>query len=60
VSGVPTIGVEEGFLLVDPRTGEPAPRNTEVAAEAENRSATLQLELSNTGFDRRPRGGAGA
>lgn len=43
----PTVGVEEEFLLVDPRTGEPAPRNTEVAAEAAHRGATLQLELSS-------------
>jgi len=47
VSDLPTVGVEEEFLLVDPRTGEPAPRNTEVAAEAENRGVTLQLELSS-------------
>ena len=42
----PTVGVEEEFLLVDPRTGEPAPHNTAVAAEAERRGITLQLELS--------------
>jgi glutamate---cysteine ligase / carboxylate-amine ligase len=50
VSDLPTIGVEEEFLLVDPRTGEPAPRNAEVARaarEAENRGVTLQLELSS-------------
>jgi carboxylate-amine ligase len=39
--------VEEEFLLVDPRTGEPAPRNAEVAAEAERLGTTLQLELSS-------------
>jgi glutamate---cysteine ligase / carboxylate-amine ligase len=39
--------VEEEFLLVDPRTGEPAPRNAEVAAEAENCGVTLELELSS-------------
>ena len=44
---LPTVGVEEEFLLVDPRTGEPAPRNTEVAAEAETRGVTLDLELSS-------------
>ena len=43
----PTFGVEEEFLLVDPRTGEPAPRNTAVAHEAESRGVTLQLELSS-------------
>ena len=43
----PTFGVEEEFLLVDPRTGEPAPRNTAVAREAERRGITLQLELSS-------------
>ena len=47
MSDLPTVGVEEEFLLVDPRTGEPAPRNTEVAAEAESRGVTLQLELSS-------------
>ena len=47
MSDLPTVGVEEEFLLVDPRTGEPAPRNTEVAAEAETRGVTLQLELSS-------------
>lgn len=47
MSDLPSVGVEEEFLLVDPRTGEPAPRNAEVAAEAETRGATLQLELSS-------------
>jgi glutamate---cysteine ligase / carboxylate-amine ligase len=47
VNELPTVGVEEEFLLTDPRTGEPAPRNTEVAAEAESRGVTLQLELSS-------------
>src|SRR6202012_704586 len=46
MSEFPTVGVEEEFLLVDPRTGEPAPRNAAVAAEAERRGITLQLELS--------------
>ena len=32
---LPTVGVEEEFLLVDPRTGEPVPHNAAVAAEAE-------------------------
>jgi glutamate---cysteine ligase / carboxylate-amine ligase len=33
MSEFPTVGVEEEFLLVDPRTGEPAPHNAAVAAE---------------------------
>jgi carboxylate-amine ligase len=44
---LPTVGVEEEFLLVDPRTGEPAPRNIEVAAQAERQGVELQLELSS-------------
>jgi len=47
MSDLPTVGAEEEFLLVDPRTGEPAPRNTAVAQEAERRGVTLQLELSS-------------
>ena len=47
MSDPPSVGVEEEFLLVDPHTGEPAPRNAEVAAEAEARGVTLQLELSS-------------
>jgi carboxylate-amine ligase len=43
----PTFGAEEEFLLVDPQTGEPAPRNTAVAEEAKRRGVTLQLELSS-------------
>src|ERR1700759_2139667 len=46
MSELPTVGGEEEFLLVDPRTGEPAPHNAPVAAEAERRGITLQLELS--------------
>jgi carboxylate-amine ligase len=46
MSGLPTVGVEEEFLLVDPRTGEPAAHNAAVAAEAERRGVTLQVELS--------------
>ena len=37
MSDLPTVGAEEEFLLVDTRTGEPAPRNTAVAQEAELR-----------------------
>lgn len=47
MSGHPTVGAEEEFLLVDPRTGEPSPRNADVAAEAERRGVALQLELSS-------------
>lgn len=43
----PTVGAEEEFLLVDPRTGEPAPQNAAVAAEAKTRGVELQLELSS-------------
>jgi glutamate---cysteine ligase / carboxylate-amine ligase len=46
MSDLPTVGVEEEFLLVDPRTGEPVPQNAAVAEEAERRGITLQLELS--------------
>src|ERR1700743_1850503 len=42
----PSVGAEEEFLLVDPRTGEPAPRNAAVAEEAERRGVKLQLDLS--------------
>jgi glutamate---cysteine ligase / carboxylate-amine ligase len=47
VNELPTVGVEEEFLLADPRTGEPVPRNAEVAAQAERQGVTLQLELSS-------------
>ncbi|OBB93434.1 glutamate--cysteine ligase [Mycobacterium sp. 852002-40037_SCH5390672] len=43
----PTVGAEEEFLLIDPRTGEPAAHNTAVAEEAERRGVELQLELSS-------------
>jgi glutamate---cysteine ligase / carboxylate-amine ligase len=43
----PTFGAEEEFLLVDARTGEPAPRNGAVAEEAKRRGVELQLELSS-------------
>ncbi|WP_293316707.1 glutamate--cysteine ligase [Mycobacterium sp.] len=39
--------MEEEFLLVDPGTGEPAPRNAAVAEEAKGRGISLQLELSS-------------
>lgn len=43
----PTVGAEEEFLLVEPQTGEPAPQNAAVAAEAKRRGVKLQLELSS-------------
>lgn len=43
----PTFGAEEEFLLIDPRTGAPAPQNAAVAAEAKRRGVELQLELSS-------------
>ncbi|MHA7650580.1 glutamate--cysteine ligase 2 [Mycobacterium sp. ML4] len=46
-SDLPTVGVEEEFLLVDPQTGEPAPRNGVVAAEAARRGVDLDLELAS-------------
>lgn len=47
MSGHPTVGAEEEFLLVHPRTGEPAALNTDVAAAAKSLGITLQLELSS-------------
>ncbi|WP_406816162.1 glutamate--cysteine ligase [Mycobacterium sp. M23085] len=43
----PTIGAEEEFLLINPQTGEPAPQNEAVAAQARQRGVELQLELSS-------------
>ncbi|OYN82968.1 glutamate--cysteine ligase [Mycolicibacterium sphagni] len=43
---VPSVGVEEEFLLVDPSTGEPVPRNVEVADYAAAGGVDLQLELT--------------
>jgi glutamate---cysteine ligase / carboxylate-amine ligase len=43
----PTVGVEEEFLLVDPGSGAPLPRNREVAAYAERQGIDLQLELTS-------------
>ncbi|WP_278262472.1 glutamate--cysteine ligase [Nocardia sp. AG03] len=42
-----TVGVEEEFLLTDPVTGAPAPKNTEVAAAAREAGIDLQLELTS-------------
>ena len=47
MSDLPTFGVEEEFLLVDQQTGEPSPRNTAVAQEAQRLGVELQLELSS-------------
>jgi glutamate---cysteine ligase / carboxylate-amine ligase len=47
VASVPTIGVEEEFLLVDTGTGEPVARNEAVAGNAEQRGVKLQLELTS-------------
>ncbi|WP_319432856.1 glutamate--cysteine ligase [Mycobacterium sp. RTGN5] len=43
---LPSVGVEEEFLLVDPSTGEPVGRNAEVAKNAAARGVDLQLELT--------------
>ncbi|WP_054812671.1 glutamate--cysteine ligase 2 [Nocardia arizonensis] len=45
--GAPTVGVEEEFLLADPRTGAPAPRNCLVAEAAGRAGVDLQLELTS-------------
>lgn len=42
----PSFGVEEEFLLVDPRTGQPMPVGPEVAEHARGRGLDLQLELT--------------
>ena len=44
---LPTFGVEEEFLLVDPESGEPVPANQLVAQEAKARGLDLQLELTS-------------
>ncbi|MFR9749987.1 glutamate--cysteine ligase [Nocardia sp. 004] len=44
--GRATVGVEEEFLLADPRTGAPLARNVEVARTAEDIGIDLQLELT--------------
>jgi glutamate---cysteine ligase / carboxylate-amine ligase len=46
-SELPTFGVEEEFLLADPRTGEPVPLNTAVAERAAERGVELELELTS-------------
>ncbi|WP_459963521.1 glutamate--cysteine ligase [Nocardia sp. IFM 10818] len=42
----PTVGVEEEFLLVDPRTGVPVSRNVDVARTAADFGLDLQLEIT--------------
>lgn len=42
-----TFGVEEEFLLVDPRSGAPIPKNTQVADSARAMGVDLQLELTS-------------
>ncbi|WP_405496872.1 glutamate--cysteine ligase [Nocardia sp. NBC_00511] len=41
----PTVGVEEEFLLVDPRSGVPVGRNADVARTAADFGMDLQLEI---------------
>ncbi|WP_084501260.1 glutamate--cysteine ligase 2 [Nocardia xishanensis] len=41
-----TVGVEEEFLLADPRTGAPTAKNDAVARTAEDLGLDLQLELT--------------
>jgi len=43
----PTFGVEEEFLLVDPRSGEPVARNVAVAERAAECGVELELELTS-------------
>ncbi|WP_067857051.1 glutamate--cysteine ligase 2 [Nocardia shimofusensis] len=43
---MPTVGVEEEFLLVDPNTGAPVAGNEAVARTARERGLDLQLELT--------------
>ncbi|MDF2824485.1 MAG: carboxylate--amine ligase, partial [Mycobacterium sp.] len=43
---LPTVGVEEEFLLADPDTGAPVALNTEVAHHAADQDVDLQMELT--------------
>ncbi|EHB58149.1 Carboxylate-amine ligase ybdK [Mycolicibacterium rhodesiae JS60] len=43
---MPSVGVEEEFLLIDPDTGEPVACNADVAKRAAHRGVDLQLELT--------------
>ncbi|MBX7447974.1 glutamate--cysteine ligase [Mycolicibacterium sp. 3033] len=47
MADIPTIGVEEEFLLVDPDSGSPLPRNRDVADRAAELGVDLQLELTS-------------
>ncbi|OHT82735.1 glutamate--cysteine ligase 2 [Mycobacteroides saopaulense] len=47
MNGPPTVGVEEEFLLVDRRSGEPVARNRAVAHDAAMHGVDLQLELTS-------------
>ena len=47
MSSNPTFGVEEEFLLVDPRSGEPVPLNRAVADRAAQNGVELELELTS-------------
>lgn len=44
---LPTVGVEEEFILVDQLTGHPVGRNRDVAAAAARRGLDLDLELTS-------------
>lgn len=47
MADIPTLGVEEEFLLVDPGSGAPVARNREVADHAAKQGVDLQLELTS-------------
>ena len=47
MADIPTLGVEEEFLLVDPGSGAPVARNREVAEHAAQQGVDLQLELTS-------------
>lgn len=47
MTNIPTVGVEEEFLLVDPTSGTPAPRSKAVAERTAERGVDLQLELTS-------------
>ncbi|MFD4444824.1 glutamate--cysteine ligase [Nocardia sp. NPDC058519] len=46
IAAIPSMGVEEEFLLIDPATGQPLMRNSQVVTTAEELGLPLQLELS--------------
>lgn len=47
MADIPTLGVEEEFLLVDPESGAPVALNREVADRAAELEVELQLELTS-------------